>query len=95
MSDAKISTVAIVYGKMYGFSLPTAEKMKNAAMMADIITWVYTIAQNDVIKNQWRLPELEALVKEKYDTPGKFQDWLIDSVRKSYSQSFQERREKP
>lgn len=95
MGIAKASTIATVYGKMYGFSLPTAEKMENAAMMADIVTWVYIIAQNDAVNNQWRLPELEKIVKEKYDIPGEFQDCLVDSVRKTYSQGFQERRQKP
>lgn len=70
MGKAKASTIAIVYGKMYGISLPTVEKIENAAMMADIVTWVYIIAQNDAVKNQWRLLEIEAIIKEKYDTPG-------------------------
>lgn len=95
MAKAKASTIAIIYNKMYGVSLPTPEKIENAATMADIVTWVYIIAQNDAVKNQWRLPGIESIVKEKYDTPGEVQDWLIDSVRKTYSQSFQERREKP
>lgn len=95
MAKAKASTIAIIYSKMYGVSLPTPEKIENAATMADIVTWVYIIAQNDAEKNQWRLLEIEAIIKEKYDTPGEVQDWLIDSVRKAYSQSFHERRKKP
>lgn len=94
MGKAKTSTIVIVYDKIYGFSLPTVEKWKNAAMIADTITWIYEIAQNDAVKGQWRLPELEALLKEKYDTPGVVQDWLIDSIKKTYSQSYQERRKK-
>lgn len=90
-----VKRMMMIYSKMYGLSLPTAEKMKSASLVCDIITWIYMIAQNDAVKNNWRLPELEALVKEKYDTLGDVQDWLIDSVRKCYSQSFQERRKKP
>lgn len=95
MGKAKASTIAIIYNKMYGVSLPTPEKIENATVMADIVTWVYIIAQHDAVKNEWRLPDIEAMVKEKYDTPGVVRDWLVDSVRKVYSQSYQERRSKP
>ena len=95
MAKAKASTIAIIYNKMYGVSLPTPEKIENATVMADIVTWVYIIAQHDAVKNEWRLPDIEAMVKEKYDTPGVVRDWLVDSVRKAYSQSYQERRSKP
>lgn len=95
MAKAKASTIAIIYNKMYGVSLPTPEKIENATAMADIVTWVYIIAQNDAVKNEWRLPDIESIVKEKYDTPGVVRDWLVDSVRRTYARSFQERRAKP
>lgn len=51
---AKASTTMLLYGKMYGMTLPTPEKMGNTFLMADIMTKIYMIAQNDAVENKWR-----------------------------------------
>lgn len=83
-----------VYGKMYGFALPTMEKIENAGVVTEIITEAYKIGVSDAVEHADRLQALEKIVIDGYNTPGEFQDWLVDSVRKAYKTGYEERSEK-
>lgn len=83
-----------VYGKMYGFTLPTMERIENAGAVTEIITVAYKTGVSDAVEHADRLAELEKIVIDGYNTPGEFQDWLVDSVRKAYKTGYEERSKK-
>ena len=80
-----------IYGKMYGHTLPTAEKMENAGAVADMVTVAYNTGVIDAKENTNRLADLEKIVIDGYNTPGEFQNWLVDSIRKAYKIGYEER----
>ena len=81
-----------IYGKMYGHTLPTAEKMENAGAVADMVTVAYNTGVIDAKENTNRLADLEKIVIDGYNTPGEFQNWLVDSIRKAHKIGYEERR---
>jgi len=38
------------------------------------------------------LADLEKIVIDGYNTPGEFQNWLVDSIRKAHKIGYEERR---
>ena len=88
----KVKHKLAIYGKMYGHTLPTAEKMENAGAVADMVTVAYNTGVIDAKENTNRLADLEKIVIDGYNTPGEFQNWLVDSIRKAYKIGYEERR---
>lgn len=88
----KVKHKLTIYGKMYGHTLPTAEKMENAGAVADMVTVAYNTGVIDAKENTNRLADLEKIVIDGYNTPGEFQNWLVDSIRKAYKIGYEERR---
>ena len=88
----KVKHKLAIYGKMYGHTLPTVEKMENAGAVADIVTVAYNTGVIDAKENINRLSDLEKIVTDEYNTPGEFQNWLVDSIKKAYKIGYEERR---
>lgn len=88
----KVNHKLAIYGKMYGHTLPTVEKMENAGAVADMVTVAYNTGVIDAKENTNRLADLEKIVIDGYNTPGEFQNWLVDSIRKVYKIGYEERR---
>lgn len=80
-----------VYKKMYGYELPTAEKLENAGAVTGILTIAYNMGISDAETHNDRLAELEKFIVNEYNTPGEFQNWLVDSVKKAYQTGYEER----
>ena len=47
----KVKHKLAIYGKMYGHTLPTAEKMENAGAVADMVTVAYNTGVIDAKEN--------------------------------------------
>lgn len=82
----KVRHKIAVYGKMYGCTLPTVKKLEDVGAVTEIITVAYNAGYSDAETQNNRLAELEKIVVDGYNTPGEFQDWLVDSIRKAYKQ---------
>ena len=80
----KVKHKIAVYGKMYGCTLPTVKKLEDVGAVTDIITVAYNVGYSDAKTQNNRLTEIEKIVVDGYNTPGEFQDWLVDSIRKAY-----------
>ena len=76
---------------MYGCTLPTAKKLEDAGVVTEIITVAYNAGYSDAETKNNRLAELEKIVVDGYNTPGEFQYWLVDSIRKAYKTGYEER----
>ena len=87
----KVKHKIAVYGKMYGCTLPTVKKLEDVGAVTDIITVAY-VGYSDAKTQNNRLAEIEKIVVDGYNTPGEFQDWLVDSIRKAYKIGYEERR---
>lgn len=94
MAKAKLSTVIGVHKKLFGSVCPTPSTMKGARVVADMLTEVYIIAQKDARECAWTLPKIESVIKDNKDVPTSLTNWLIDAARKTYNQSYQERRQR-
>lgn len=95
MGKIRVSVWLKTYKWIYGISFPTTEKIENTTMMSDILERVHDVAVDDAIKNKWTLPEVESIVRRKKDIKSETTEWLVDVVRKTYSQSYHERRQRP
>ena len=60
--------------------------------VADMVTVAYNTGVIDAKENTNRLADLEKIVIDGYNTPGEFQNWLVDSIRKAYKIGYEERR---
>lgn len=87
----KVKRKIAVYGKMYGCTLPTVKKLEDAGVVTEIITVAYNAGYSDAETQNNRLAELEKIVVDGYNTPGEFQNWLVDSIRKAYKTGYEER----
>lgn len=76
---------------MYGCTLPTVKKLEDAGTVTKIITVAYNAGYSDAETQNNRLAELEKIVMDGYNTPGEFQDWFVDSIRKAYKTGYEER----
>lgn len=90
---AKVKNTIQIYKKIYGREIPTKEKIENAKLINGLLEDIFAIAKADSESKAWRLPELLEMVKTQYDTPGVFQEWLLDSVKEIYKYGYGERRE--
>ena len=68
------------------------EKIEDVGAFTDIITVAYNVGYSDAKTQNNRLAEIEKIVVDGYNTPGEFQDWLVDSIRKAYKIGYEERR---
>lgn len=57
----KVKHKLAIYGKMYGHTLPTVEKMENAGAVADMVTVAYNTGVIDAKENTNRLAILKRL----------------------------------
>lgn len=80
----KVKHRLTIYGKMYGHTLPTVEKLENVGAVADMVTVAYNMGVLDAKENTNRLADLEKIVIDGYNTPGEFQNWLVDSIKSAY-----------
>ena len=87
----KVKHKIAVYGKMYGCTLPTVKKLEDVGAVTDIITVAYNVGNSEAKTQNNRLAEFEKIVVDGYNTPGEFQDWLVDSIRKAYKIGYEER----
>ena len=76
---------------MYGCTLPTVKKLEDVGAVTDIITVAYNVGYSDAKTQNNRLTEIEKIVVDGYNTPGEYQDWLVDSIRKAYKIGYEER----